>query len=121
MLCRARPLFVNSRMFAQLLLTAVSLPVVAALSLVTPGGAVSGQPLTLVWTSILGDPSAFALLMVDEATYPLASDVNTALLSTTVTLPVVQDTTLPYTIQAVNPRDFSVVYAQTGQFYISAS
>lgn len=74
-------------------LTVVALPIVAALSLVTPGGAVSGQQLTLVWISVLGGPTIFTLLMVDSAVYTLETNVATALLSTTVTLPVVQDAT----------------------------
>ncbi|KAI6039221.1 hypothetical protein EDC04DRAFT_1768822 [Pisolithus marmoratus] len=82
----------NNRMFAQLLLTVVTLPLVSALTLVTPSVAVSGQPLTLLWTTVTGDPPTFILLLTNSAKLVLQDNVDVALLSTTVTLPVVQDT-----------------------------
>ncbi|KAI6039218.1 hypothetical protein EDC04DRAFT_2603335 [Pisolithus marmoratus] len=109
----------NNRMFAQLLLTVVTLPLVAALTLVTPSAAVSGQPLTLVWTTVAGDPPAFGLGVVNSVTYDLENNVETALLSTTVTLPAGLDPTHSYIIQAVDPSDSGIVYAQTEPFTIS--
>ncbi|KAJ6508315.1 hypothetical protein C8R45DRAFT_967016 [Mycena sanguinolenta] len=98
-------------------------PFASALDIVSIiGNFVTGGSITMTWTATASDPTSFSVELFHstfEDTYAIATNVNTSLLSNTMTIPVVPDSDGFY-IQLVNIFDVNNVYSTSKSFAVGA-
>jgi hypothetical protein len=113
-------------MLCKLGLLSLVVPLVSALTILTPTNPTTGGNVTIKWTTDASDPgtfSTFSFELINAAfndAFAIANNVDPSLNQLTLTLPVVPVGD-GYTLQAVNIGNISDVFASTGDFAVGAS
>ncbi|TFK35964.1 hypothetical protein BDQ12DRAFT_725509 [Crucibulum laeve] len=94
-------------------------PLVSALTLNTPASATSGGSLLVTWETTPGDEAFSLLLSNPNEEFALANNVNPALGSITVTLPVVPPETA-FHLVATKVDDVNTIFAASADFTVSS-
>ncbi|KAG1763262.1 hypothetical protein EDD22DRAFT_515030 [Suillus occidentalis] len=110
-------------MFARIAaLATFAVPLVSALTLNTPTGVSTGGVVNITWEATTADPSSFSLYMVNTIfhnTFAIANNVQASAGMITLTLPQVPVGD-GYTIEATSNSNINSIYAQSGDFAVSA-
>ncbi|KAG1783358.1 hypothetical protein EV702DRAFT_254877 [Suillus placidus] len=110
-------------MFARIAaLATFAIPLVSALTLNTPTGVSTGGVVNVTWEATTADPSSFSLYMVNTIfhnTFAIANNVQASAGMITLTLPQVPVGD-GYTVEATSNSNINSVYAQSGDFVVSA-
>ncbi|KAG2052641.1 hypothetical protein BDR06DRAFT_957321 [Suillus hirtellus] len=110
-------------MFARIAaLATFAIPLVSALTLNTPTGVAVGGLVNVTWEATTSDPSSFSLYMVNTIfhnTFAIGNNVQSSAGIITLTLPQVPVGD-GYTLEATSNSNIDTVYAQSGDFAVSA-
>ncbi|KAG1902649.1 uncharacterized protein F5891DRAFT_1127590 [Suillus fuscotomentosus] len=110
-------------MFARIAaLATFAIPLVSALTLNTPTGVAVGGLVNVTWEATTSDPSSFSLYMVNTIfhnTFAIGNNVQSSAGIITLTLPQVPVGD-GYTLEATSNSNINTVYAQSGDFAVSA-
>ncbi|KAG2342043.1 hypothetical protein BDR05DRAFT_423110 [Suillus weaverae] len=110
-------------MFARIAaLATFAVPLVSALTLNTPTGVSTGGVVNITWQATTADPGSFSLYMVNTIfhnTFAIANNVQASAGMITLTLPQVPVGD-GYTVEATSNSNINSVYAQSGDFVVSA-
>ncbi|KAG1798996.1 uncharacterized protein HD556DRAFT_166155 [Suillus plorans] len=110
-------------MFARIAaLATFAIPLVSALTLNTPTGVSVGGLVNVTWEATTSDPSSFSLYMVNTIfhnTFAIGNNVQSSAGIITLTLPQVPVGD-GYTLEATSNSNINTVYAQSGDFAVSA-
>jgi hypothetical protein len=111
-------------MFAQLtaLALALALPLVSAMTVGTPVGAITGSPVTLTWAGNSSDPAYFTFELTNPLfnyDFAIANNVQTSEGSLSLTLPQVP-VGGGYTLLSIATDNINQIYGQSSEFSIGA-
>ncbi|KAG2107026.1 uncharacterized protein F5147DRAFT_637111 [Suillus discolor] len=110
-------------MFARIAaLATFAIPLVSALTLNTPTAVSVGGLVNVTWEATTSDPSSFSLYMVNTIfhnTFAIGNNVQSSAGILTLTLPQVPIGD-GYTLEATSNSNINTVYAQSGDFAVSA-